>query len=252
MRNVIGLWVAILLLFVGCSKQEDIRSSFNPAIDNAITFQGLAAHAFLPTAEVLRDWGNSRSAGPFLLLTDSGIWFDYKAGITCPDGLTRKGKCLIKNGFGLNGFQDTCWMMAYPVDSFAVFGNKGPVYLAGRLTLLVKSAYAIEISGTGEISMSRGSYPFVVNGNIQLDPQGQTTRSAKFKTNWDTEFTLVGKEQYQYKVIRANDCFPCFYLGNGNNQARQIQIDFNPFNNTACDPVVKFTSGRDEWLEDLW
>ncbi|MEY4003601.1 MAG: hypothetical protein RIT07_1643 [Bacteroidota bacterium] len=251
MRNVL-CFLTTLMLFGGCRKTADIRSSFDPAIDNAIAFQGLAAHAFLPTAEVLRDWGNSRSTVPFLLLTDSGIWFDYKAGVVCSDGLTRRGRCLIKNGFSLNGFHDTCSFTALPSDSFVVFGNKGPVYFTGQLTLWTSSAYSIEIVGTAEIKTQVNSYPFDVNGTIQLDPQGQTTRSAKLKVDWDADFTLTGQDLYHYNVIRSQDCFPCFSTGNGSDKSQHFQINFNPFSNAACDPVVKFTSGRDEWLEDLW
>ena len=251
MRNVL-CFLTTLMLFGGCRKTADIRTSFDPAIDNAIAFQCLAAHAFLPTAEVLRDWGNSRSTVPFLLLTDSGIWFDYKAGVVCSDGLTRRGRCLIKNGFSLNGFHDTCSFTALPSDSFAVFGNKGPVYFAGQLTLWKSSEYAIEIVGTAEIKTTVKSCPFVVNGTIHLDPQGQTTRSAKLKVDWDADFTITGQDLYHYNVIRSQDCFPCFSTGNGSDKSQHFQINFNPFSNAACDPVVKFTSGRDEWLQDLW
>ena len=251
MRFLILLLAAMVLL-VECRKAEDIGNAMQPAINNATAFQGFAAHAFLPTAEVLRDWANSRSAVPMLLLTDSGIWFDYKTGVVCPDGLTRKGKCLIKNGFGFSGSEDTCWLSASPADSFAVFGNKGAVYFSGTLSLKVLSAYTVEVLGYGEICNRDAVYPFEMDGIITLDPEGQTQRSAKMKCIWNADFQITGQELYHYNVVRDKNCFPSFSLGNGHSTSREILINFNPLGNSGCDPLVKFTSGRDEWLGDLW
>jgi hypothetical protein len=243
---------ASLLLITGCRKTEEISNSMQPAIDNAKAFQALAAHSFLPTAEVLRDWGNSRAVVPFLLLTDSGIWFDYKTGIVCPDGLTRKGKCLVKNGFSLIGFEDTLWFSASPADSFSVMSSTGPVYFSGNLKFTHKSAYQLSINGKADIRTHAKQIPVSIDGIIELDPEGQTARSAKFNTRWYADVVLAGKESYHYEVTRTSDCFPSFSLGSGHSYSNTIQINFNPFSNAACDPVVKFSQGREEWLEDLW
>lgn len=243
---------AALLLTLGCRKTEEIGNSMQPAIDNATAFQAVAAHAFIPTAEVLRDWSNSRAAVPFLLLTDSGIWMDYKTGIVCPDGLKRKGKCLVRNGFSMNSFEDTVWFSASPADSFALMSSRGPVYFSGNLKFTNKSSYQVSITGKADI-WSRGSqFPVSIDGIIELNPESQTSRSAKFKTRWYADVVLAGKESYHYEVTREQGCFPCFSLGTGQCMSNSIQINFNPFSNAACDAVVKFSRGREEWLEDLW
>ena len=245
--------VTLLFALIGCRKSADIESHMQPAVDNATAFQGLAAHAFIPTAEVLRDWGNSRASVPFLLLTDSGIWFDYKKGVVCTDGLVRQGKCLVKNGFSLGTFQDTCWFSSTSKDSFAILGSKGPVYFSGKLKFTNFSAYYISVSGNAEIRSRDGDYAVSLEGLIRLDAEGQTTRSAKFKTIWTADVKIAGEQLYQYyEVTRGSGCFPCFSTGNGFGPSNLVKIDFNPFGNTACDPVAKFSSGREEWLVDLW
>jgi hypothetical protein len=251
MRYLLSL-IAALMLMSGCRKTEDITATMQPAIDNATAFQSVAAHAFLPTAEVLRDWGNSRANVPFLMLTDSGVWFDFKTGIVCPDGLIRSGKCLVKNGFSLNNFEDTIWFSASPADSFAVISSAGPVYFSGKLKFTHKSAYQLSVNGNADIRTRDKQFPVSIDGLIELDPEGQNTRSAKFKTSWFADVVLAGKESYHYEVTRTSDCFPSFSLGSGHSYSNAIQINFNPFSNAACDPVVKFTSGREEWLADLW
>lgn len=251
MRHLI-LLTALFCLFVGCRKTEEIGSSFQPAVDNAEAFQGVAAHAFIPVAEVLRDWGNSRAAVPVVQLTDSGVWFDYKDGIVCTDGLTRKGKCIVKNGFSMTAFEDTCWFSASSADSFAVMSSKGPVYFSGKLKLIQSSAYGILIEGNADIRKQDEQFSMIIDGLIELDPEGQTTRSAKFKAHWYANVRLFGAEMFHYEVIRERSCFPSFSRGNGHNPNYSVTVNFNPFGNAACDPVVKFISGREEWLVDLW
>lgn len=250
--RILCVFSALFLLIAGCRKTEEIGNSFQPAVDNATAFQAVAAHAFLPTAEVLRDWGNSRAAVPFLLLTDSGVWFDFKTGVVCPDGLTRKGKCLVQNGFSLNNFEDTVWFSASPEDSFAVISSTGPVYFSGNLKFTHKSVYQISVNGKADIRTRDKQFPVNIDGLIELDPEGQTTRSAKFKSRWYADAILPGGEMFHYEVTRESDCFPCFSRGSGHNPSHSVTADFNPFGNAACDPVVKFTSGREEWLVDLW
>jgi len=247
------LLIALPILLLGCRKTEDIGNSFQPAIDNATAFQALASHAFIPTAEVLRDWGNSRATVPLLLLTDSGIWFDFNSGVVCADGLTRKGKCLIKNGYsGSIFFLDTCLMTARTEDSFAVMGSKGPIYFSGTLNFTSSSFYEIAVHANAELRINKEKFPINLTGIINLDPQGQTTRNAKFKTNWTADAIISTGEGFHYEVSREGKCFPCFAVGKGYNASKTMNINFNPFNNAACDPVAKFTSGREEWLEDLW
>lgn len=236
----------------GCRKTEDIGNSFQPAISNARAFQCIAAHTFVPVAEVLRDWGNSRASVPALQLTDSGIWFDYKKGIVCTDGLTRKGKCFVKNGFSMNAFEDTCWFSASPEDSFAVMSSIGAVYFTGKLKLVNFSAYEILINGTVDISTPDKQHSIRIDGLIELNSDGQSSRSALLSENWHADVIIAGEELYHYKVSRESGCFPCFSRGNGHNPSYSVTADFNPFGNAACDPVVKLTSGREEWLVDLW
>lgn len=251
MRLTLSL-IASFIVISGCRKTEDINAAMQPAIDNATAFQAVAAHAFLPTAEVLRDWGNSRATVPLLLLTDSGIWFDFKKGVVCSDGLSRTGKCLLKNGFSINGFEDTIWFSASPADSFSVMSSKGPVYFSGMLKFTNKSAYQVSVNGKADIRTNDTQFPVEIDGIIEIDPEGQTTRSAKFKTSWSADIVIIGKEPYHYEVTRTTDCFPSFSLGIGHSMSNSIKINFNPFSNAACDPVVKFTSEREEWLADLW
>ena len=251
MRYLLSL-IAALMLMSGCRKTEDITATMQPAIDNATAFQAVAAHTFIPIAEVLRDWGNSRATIPTLVLTDSGIWFDYKSNTNCADGLSRKGKCLIKNGFSGSGFMDTCIMTARPEDSFAIIGSKGPVYFTGQLKFTTVSYYEIALEGNAEIRINEKKYSIDLDGILKLDPEGQTARNAKFKTGWSAKSRIEGGEVFHYEVSRDGNCFPCFSLGKGYNSSKNTQINFNPFSNGACDPVVKFTSGREEWLTDLW
>lgn len=244
--------VIVSFAFSGCRKTEEIGNLFQPAISNARAFQGIAAHAFVPVAEVLRDWGNSRASVPALQLTDSGIWFDYKKGIVCTDGLTRKGKCFVKNGFSMNAFEDTCWFSASPADSFAVMSSKGAVYFSGKLKLANYSAYEILINGKADIRTPYKQHSIRIDGLIELNSDGQTSRTAKFSANWHADVVLAGEELFHYEVTRESGCFPCFSRGSSHNTAHSVIINFNPFGNAACDPVVKFTSGREEWLVDLW
>jgi hypothetical protein len=249
------LFLVFTLIFtiVSCRKSADIKSRLQPAIDNATAFQWLAAHAFLPTAEVLRDWSNSRAGVPALLYTDSGIWFDYKTGMVCSDGLIRKGKCLMKNGFSVNGFADTCWFYAAPKDEFALMGSNRPVYFSGKLKLINYAIYDVSIEGNAEVASYAGRFAISIDGSMQLDPEGQSVRSAKFKTIWNADVKIAGEQLYQYyKVTRERGCFPCFSTGMGYSQSKSVMLDFNPFANAACDPVVKFSFGREEWLADLW
>ena len=251
MRAVI-FFIALVLLFSNCRKTEDIGKVMQPAVDNAKAFQGVTAHAFLPISEVLRDWSSSRASVPFALHTDSGVWFDYRTGILCADGLTRKGKCLIKNGFSMNAFEDTCWFSASSSDSFAVLSSGGPVYFSGKLKFIGYSAYSILVSGKADIS-TLGKNSFVsIDGLIEFDPEGQTTRSAKLKTRWNADVSIIKGEMYHYDVMRSVDCFPCFSTGTGHNPSYSVTVNFNPFGNAACDPVAAFIKGREEWLEDLW
>lgn len=251
--RLLYLLSAVVCMLQGCRKTGEIGKTMQPAIDNAQAFQAIAAHSFVPVAFVLWDWRNSKAI-PFILNTDSGVWFDYKNGLLCPDGLIRKGKCLVNTniGFSMNGFNDTILFSASPADSFAVMSSNGPVYFSGKLKFISFSAYSILINGKADIRTLNKQSSIGIDGLIELYPKGQTTRSAKFKTRWNAYAFITGGEVYHYDVTRDSFCFPCFSIGKGNNFTHSVSVDFNPFGNAACDPVVKFTYGREEWLEDLW
>jgi len=248
-----SLIIAALLIISSCRKTEDISATMQPAMNNAAAFQYIAAHSFVPVAIILSDWRNS-TAIPFVSSTDSGVWFDYKNGRLCTDGLIRKGKFLLLTniGFSNNGFKDTILVSASPADSFAIIAPDGPVYFSGKLKFISFSAYDITVSGESDIRLNDKNITVSLNGQIQLDPEGQTTRSAKFRTRWNADASVNGGELYHYDVTRSSDCFPCFSIGTGHNSSNSVTLNFNPFGNAACDPVVKFTSGREEWLVDLW
>lgn len=246
--------LVITLVLFACQKQSDINRRLAPGMDNARAFQWMTAHAFLPMAESIRDWPNSRGAAPQLTLTDSGIWFDYKSGVVGPDKLKRKGKCLIENGYSSNGFNDSCELRAWPQDSFGIMSNTGYVYFSGMLKVVSTDIYLLTVQGNGLFTRLNEVYQADWNATTVLDPEGITGRSASFKTTWNGLFSLSGFKFTYTDAVRNRDCLP--YLVDGYGEAtlneRVIKIDFNPFGNFACDPVAKVYSGRDEKLLDLW
>jgi hypothetical protein len=248
-----AMLILTLVLFA-CQKQADITRRLTPGMDNAKAFQWMTAHAFLPMAESIRDWPNSRGAAPQLTLTDSGIWFDYKTGVVGPDKLMRKGKCLIKNGYSSTGFNDSCELMAWPQDSFGIVSNAGYVYFTGVIKVISTDIYQLTVRGNGEFKRFNEVYKAVWDATAVLDPEGITGRSASFKTTWNAAFTLSGSRFTYTNVIRNKDCFPYLVGGYGESSQNEqnAKIDFNPFGNFACDPVAKVYSGRDEMLLDLW